>query len=97
MARAIVGVLTLHLHLPEVYSLKEKRSTIQPLLKRAHQQFNASTAEVGAQDEWQSAEIAFAIVSNSSQHTNQVLQSIMTWVEDSYPNVEILQEEFETL
>jgi hypothetical protein len=47
------------------------------LLKRIQNTFNASAAEVDYQDTWQSAQIAFAVVTNATLHANQMLTSIL--------------------
>jgi hypothetical protein len=97
MAHAIVGICTLDLYLPGVSSLKEKRSILQSLLKRLQNKFNASAAEVGHQDTWQSAQIAFAVVSNATPHANQMLTSILNWIEANFPHIAIVKQQIEIL
>ena len=60
----MLGILTLHLHIPGCKSLKEKRSQLKPLLSRLHKEFNISVAEMDAHDVWQSTVIACAVVGN---------------------------------
>jgi hypothetical protein len=97
MGNAIIGLCTLNLYLPGVSSLKEKRSILQPLLKRIQNTFNASAAEVDYQDVWQSAQIAVAVVTNATAHADQMLSSILNWIEANFPHVTIVKEKIEIL
>ena len=97
MSNAIVGLCTVDLYLPGVGSLKEKRSILQSMLKRIQNTFNASAAEVGHQDVWQSAQIAVAVVTNQTTHADQMINSILKWIEQHYPHVSIVGERIEIL
>jgi hypothetical protein len=90
-----VGLLTLHIHIPGSTSLKEKRGRLKPLLARLHRQFNVSAAEVDHQDAWQDAVIACALVSNDNGHTQRALQRVVDWVENSWPDVDVVDERIE--
>ncbi len=93
----IVGLCTLELSLDGVQSLKQKRSAIKPLLARLHSTFNISAAEVGYQDVWQSSAIAIAVVTGSTAHANEVIQTVVAWVENHYPDLLITRQEIEIL
>ena len=97
MSNAIVGLCTVDLYLPGVASLKEKRSILQSMIKRVQNTFNASAAEVGQQDMWQSAQIAFAVVTNATPHANQMVSEILNWIEKNYPHVSVVGERIEIL
>jgi uncharacterized protein YlxP (DUF503 family) len=97
MANAIIGLCTLDLYLPGVSSLKEKRSILQSLLKRLQNTFNASVAEVDYQDVWQSAQIAVAVVTNATPHADQMVSSILKWIEANFPHITIVKEKVEIL
>ena len=90
-----LGLLTLHIHLPGCSSLKEKRSRLKPLLVRLHREFNVSVAEVDHNDSWQSAMIACALVSNDPAHTQRSLQQVVSWLESSWPDVELEEDQIE--
>jgi uncharacterized protein YlxP (DUF503 family) len=90
-----LGVLILKLQLPGCTSLKEKRSRLKPLLARLHREFNLSAAEIEALDIWQSAGIACALVSNDPNHTRRALQLAARWVEENWPDVELIEEQIE--
>ena len=93
----MIGILTLHLHIPGCKSLKEKRSRLKPLLARLHNEFNISVAEMDAHDVWQSAVIACAVVSNDRAQAQRTLQTVSEWVERNWPDVTIVDEEFEII
>jgi uncharacterized protein YlxP (DUF503 family) len=93
----MVGLLTLHLHLPGVASLKEKRSRIKPLLSRLHRQFNLASAEMDRQDMWQEAVIACAMLGNDSAHLQSALETVRKWVLKNWPDGEVLDTKFEII
>ncbi|HSF83967.1 MAG TPA: DUF503 domain-containing protein [Anaerolineales bacterium] len=82
-----IGILTLHIHIPGCMSLKEKRSRLKPLLARLHREFNISVAEIDQNDQWKEAVIACVVVSNQSRHTEQYLRRVERWIETSWPDV----------
>jgi uncharacterized protein YlxP (DUF503 family) len=92
-----VGILTLHIHLPGCASLKEKKRRLKPLLARLHREFNISTAEMDHLDAWQEAVLACALVSNDSSYTQRNLQSIARWVENTWPDVSLMDEQLELI
>ena len=93
----MIGILTLHIHIPGCKSLKEKRSRLKPLLSRLHKEFNISVAEMDAHDVWQSAVIACAVVSNDKAQAQRTLQTVSAWVEQNWQDVTITDEEFEII
>jgi uncharacterized protein YlxP (DUF503 family) len=93
----IIGLVTVELQLAGVSSLKEKRSILKSLTSRLQKQFNVSVAEVGYNDLWQSAAIAIATVTNSKRHANQVVDTVLKWIEQNYPDLEIVGESIEIL
>ena len=58
----VIGLLTAALSIPGARSLKDKRSVIRSLKDRTTARMNVSVAEIGAQDSWKSAELAFVTV-----------------------------------
>jgi uncharacterized protein YlxP (DUF503 family) len=92
-----LGLLTLHLHLPGCTSLKEKRHRLKPLINRLHREFNISVAEVDRQDLWQEAVIACALISNDNAHTQRSLQDVIRWINRSWPEVTLLDDQIEIM
>lgn len=93
----IIGACELELHLPEVHSLKEKRSILKSLLVRLRNTFNVSAAEVDHQDMWQSAVIGIVTVTNSSVYADQTMTKIIGWIEVNYPQVMLVHQSTEII
>ena len=79
--RLAVGVARVVLHLPDSGSLKSKRQVVSGLLRRVRAEFQVSAAEVGERNRWQLAELAFACVSADGRHADEVLASVLRYVE----------------
>lgn len=88
-------LLTIKLYLAGCSSLKEKRSRLQPILTRVRKEFNVSISEIGLQDVWQSAWIGIACISNDNIHNEQVLNNVIKFLEDNYPDEQILESHME--
>jgi uncharacterized protein YlxP (DUF503 family) len=93
----MLGLLTLHLHLPACSSLKEKRGRLKPLLARLHREFNVSAAEMGLQDKWTEAVIACAMLGNDAAHLQSALETVRRWVESHWPDGDVLDTKIEII
>ena len=93
----VIGTCVLELHLPGNGSLKDKRRTIQSIIRRVQASFNVSIAEIGAQDLWQRAELGIACVSTSSEAAHRLLSNVVEWITEHYPQVEIIDYRIELL
>ena len=78
----VVGVCKVTLMVPESHSLKEKRMVLRRIKDRVHNKFNCAIAEVGDQDEWQSAQLGYAVVSNEHGFTQAMVQKVLQFIED---------------
>jgi uncharacterized protein YlxP (DUF503 family) len=67
---------------PESHSLKEKRMVLRTIKDRVANKFNCAIAEVGDQDDWQSSQLGFAVVSNEKGFTQSMVQKILAFIED---------------
>lgn len=76
----IVGVLTTHLSMQGVTSLKGKRSIVKSLIGRLKSRFNISIAEVDHQDSKTSAVIGISIVSNDTHFIDQQFDAIINFM-----------------
>ncbi len=76
----IVGVLTAHLSMQGVTSLKGKRSIVKSVIGRLKSRFNISISEVDHQDSKTSAVIGISIVSNDSHFINQQFDTIINFM-----------------
>ena len=92
-----VGILKLTLRLPENQSLKGKRRVIKSLSERIRGRFNVAVAEVSDNEAWQVATLGITCVSNSSKHSDQVLDRVLGFVEASRGDFEVIDSGQETL
>lgn len=72
----IIGVVTATIAIPAALSLKDKRSVLRSLKDRAVAKMNVSVAEVGSQDSWKSAELAFVTVAAESETVQKRISEI---------------------
>ena len=76
----IVGLLTAHLCMQGVTSLKQKRSIVKGLTGRLKSRFNVSVAEVDHHDNKTSAVIGVAIVSRDARFIDQQFEAIISFM-----------------
>ncbi|MEX2081787.1 MAG: DUF503 domain-containing protein [Dehalococcoidia bacterium] len=91
-----VGLLRIRLRLTS-RSLKEKRTIVKSVVERVRTRFNASAAEVGDLDTWDSATIAVAVVSNEAAHADAMLQTIANYITAERVDAELLDIETELI
>jgi uncharacterized protein YlxP (DUF503 family) len=85
-----VGACVIKLRLPDTASLKEKRQIVKSITTRVHNKYNVSVAEIEDNDRWQIASLGVCVVSNSGRHANEVLSKVVRFIEESRPDVEML-------
>ena len=76
----LVGLLTVHIHLHGIDSLKGKRKIVKSLIERLRSRFNASVSEVAAQDNKRLAVVGIAVVSNDGSHLDEQLDKIVNFI-----------------
>ena len=72
------------------YSLKDKRSTMKSLIKRMHQNFNISIAEISQQDMLNVGCIGIAVVNSSSIIAQKIIDKVIQKIEEEY-EIEIFE------
>ena len=72
----VVGVGRIVLRLHAVTSLKEKRKIVKAVINRIRNSFNASVAEVGANDVHGRAEIGFSLTGSDQRRVNAMVDKI---------------------
>jgi hypothetical protein len=77
----VVGLGMVALRLHDCRSLKGKRGVIKSIVGHIRNQFNASVAEVGANDSLQAARIGLALVGNDRTVINSKIDKIFNMVE----------------
>lgn len=91
-----VAVVQADLLVPGCRSLKDKRSVVKGLLERARGKFNASVAEVGAQDLLQRARVGAALVANDRRLLAAEAEALLSYLEGC-PDVQVLDRQVEIL
>ena len=72
----IIGIVEAGISIPHARSLKDKRAVLRSLKDRMLNHFNVSVAEVGKQDLWQAAELAFVTVGAETEVVQKRLSEI---------------------
>jgi len=92
----VVGIGTIVLRIPGNASLKGKRRVVKSVITRLQNTFNASVAEVGANDNHQRVEIGLALVGNDRRRINSKLDKVLNFVE-AIQAAEIIDSEMEII
>jgi len=92
-----IGALQVRLRLPENHSLKGKRKVVKSIVSQVSSKFNVSVAEVDDHDMWQVATIGVSCVSNDGRHANEILSTVMDFIERVRGDAEVLDYEIEIL
>ena len=92
-----VGVCRLMIHVPDASSLKEKRQVSRSLTDRIKNRFNVGVAEVEDNDLHQRLTLGISCVSNDSTHANEIISKVVSFVEESRRDVELLDYEIEII
>jgi uncharacterized protein YlxP (DUF503 family) len=87
-----VLALEVDVHIGHARSLKDKRGVIRSIVDGARNRFHVAAAEVGGQNLWQRAQLGFAAVSGSQQHTLELIDEVSRFVW-SFPEIAVLDEE----
>ena len=94
---ANVAFCRANLHLPGSRNLKEKRSISQSVTSRVRSKFNVSVSEIGDPDLWQKLTLGIVCVSSDGAYASGLLSSVVSYIESSRPDLELLDWETETL
>ena len=88
------GILTFRLH--DCRSLKGKRRVVKSLIALLRNHFNASVAEVGANDVYQRIEVGFSMVGNNGSVVNSKIDKLLN-LADGFAEAEIIDSEMELM
>ena len=92
-----VGVCRLMIHIPYSSSLKEKRQVSRSMVDRIKNQFNVAVAEVDDNDLWQRLTLGISCISNDSAHVDAIISNVLSFVEASRRDVELINYEREII
>jgi uncharacterized protein len=76
-----IGIITFRIH--ECNSLKVKRGVVKGLINQIRTHFNASVAEVGANDIHQRAQIGIALAGSDHQVMNAKMDKLLNFLEET--------------
>ena len=77
----IIGVMTAHLHLNGIDSLKGKRSIVKSLIGRLKNRFNISISEVDHNDSKLIAVIGVSVVGNDGGFIDSQLDAVVSFMQ----------------
>ncbi len=75
-----VGVCGFTLMIPSSHSLKDKRAVVRRLKDRVGQRFKVVLSEVGSQDTWQRAELAFSVLTAHRDGAQAAVNGVLAFV-----------------
>ena len=78
----VVTLIQIIIELPESTSLKDKRSVISAAKEKIRRKFRISCAEVDLLDSLRFAQLGGALVSNSREFGEKVMNKVLSFVED---------------
>lgn len=77
----VVVSLRLVLRLYAARSIKDKRQVVTSVRERLRNRFNVAVAEVGAQDDWRTAELGVATVASHGAGAEQTVDAITRFLD----------------
>jgi len=86
----IIGVIETTISIPDARSLKDKRAVVRGLRDRITHNMNVSVAEVGKQDFWKTAALAFVTVAAQKATVEKRLSEVAKILE-SDPRYVLMQ------
>lgn len=78
----LVGTLQIKCYAPYVHSLKEKRMIVKSVCGKLKNKFNVSVCEAGEQDVHQTIIIGIALVADSTQQCDSIMDHILDFIEE---------------
>ncbi|MBU0934859.1 MAG: DUF503 domain-containing protein [Spirochaetes bacterium] len=81
----IVSMMQVLIEIPESFSIKDKRQVVNSIKETTIRKFRLSCAEVDLQDSLRFAQLGLALVSNSAEFGEKVMQKALAEIETGYP------------
>ena len=82
---AFVVLMRVHLHFPEVGSLKGKRSDLNRVKAHLRDRCGATVAEVAYQDTWQRSTLAVALTGGSESRCVEAADNVGRYLDARFP------------
>ena len=70
---------------------------VRSLSDRLRRQFNVAVAEVEDQDQWQTAVLGLAVVSNEARHAERQLERILEVIEKTRIDAELVDRQIDVM
>lgn len=83
-------IAAVSLYLPGCQSLKQKRSTLAPLLSRL-KRYNLSVIETAHQDSWQQAELKIAKIGLTRAQLDRDLAEVVSLIEKDFRDITLTE------
>ncbi len=77
----IARIISVELYLPQVRSLKEKRSILKSLIQKIRNSFNVSISEVDYHDKWQRAALGVGVVTTDHAQLDSITAKLEMFIE----------------
>lgn len=94
----VVSMIQLIIELPEIGSIKDKRRMVKSLKEKLIRRYRISVAEVDLHQSLGFAHLGGAVVSNSREHGERIMQKALHFVEEEslgrIHDVQIISERF---
>ena len=81
-AHMVIGVGVMIFRLHDCRSLKSKRSVVKTMIKQIRNHFNASVAEVGANDVYERAHVGFTLAGSDHKVINAKVDKLLNFAEE---------------
>jgi uncharacterized protein YlxP (DUF503 family) len=82
---AFVVLMRVHLHFPDVASLKGKRAELNRVKALLRERLHTSVAEIGHQDAWQRSTLAVAIAARSAALAEETANTVQRALDGRFP------------
>src|SRR5918999_4411850 len=86
MGDAFVVLMRVHLHFPEVGSLKGKRAELNRVKAHLRERCGAAVAEVAHQDAWQRSTLAVAVAGGSPARCEDAADAVCRLLDARFPD-----------
>jgi len=81
--------IEIKIDLPFAQNLKAKRSIITSITSRISKKYNVSISEIDFNDVWKSAKLGIAIVAQNGRIFESMIETIIEYIESSYPEIRV--------
>ena len=90
-----IGIGRLDLRLSESRTLKDRRQVARSLTSRIRNQFNVAVTEDAEERLWHRLTLVICCVSNDVRHVHEMMSNVVSFIERSRPDLELLNVETE--